>query len=74
MNVVPLQSSVALAAGYDEDKRILRIQYSDGALVDYFDVPPLIWAEITTTSSVGRYIARVVKPNYRFEYAQNKET
>lgn len=69
---VTLDSSVATRAAYDPESRTLRVVYHDGAVVDFFDVPLLVWDELTSTSSVGRYLTHGVRNQYRFEYVQRR--
>ena len=45
-----------LSAGYDEEKFILTVQFRDGSLWNYYDVPPEMWNEFRSAESKGRYL------------------
>jgi len=45
-----------LAAGYDKKNFILTIQFRDGTLFNYYDVPPSIWREFRNAPSKGKYM------------------
>ena len=47
-----------LAAGYDKKNFILTIQFRDGTLYNYYDVPPDIWREFRVAPSKGGYMQR----------------
>lgn len=70
MTETSLTSTVATAASYTPETSILRIVYANGSICDYFDVPPLVWDELTTTASVGRYINYAIRGIYDFEYVE----
>jgi len=45
-----------LAAGYDKKNFILTIQFRDGTLYNYYDVPPSLWREFRLADSKGKYM------------------
>ena len=45
-----------LAAGYDKKNFILTVQFRDGTLYNYYDVPPAIWREFRMAPSKGIYM------------------
>lgn len=45
-----------LAAGYDAKNFILTVQFRDGTLYNYYDVPPAIWREFRIAESKGKYM------------------
>lgn len=65
----PIKSSMLTAIGYDAASHTLRIQYPNGALWDYADVPADVYEALQQTvvkaESVGKYVAAKVKPVYR---------
>lgn len=48
------------AAGYSEDSQTLRIKFRDGAVYDYYDVPPNVWRNFQRWKSPGRGVNRVL--------------
>jgi hypothetical protein len=45
-----------LSAGYDEENYILTVQFRDGTLYNYYDVPPQMWNEFEAAESKGRFL------------------
>lgn len=61
-----VSSSVA-AVGYDEESRILEVEFVDGRVYRYVDVPPHVPATMVSGSvSVGRFLNDRVKGRYRY--------
>lgn len=49
-----------LRGGYDSKSGTVRLQFRDGAVYEYFDVPKNIWRNLLRGPSTGRYIDRVL--------------
>jgi hypothetical protein len=45
-----------LAAGYDERNFILTVQFRDGTLYNYYDVPPEMWSDFKRVVSKGEFL------------------
>lgn len=54
-----------LAAGYDREQQIVRVKFRDGALYEYYDVPPNVWRNFKRVKSPGRLINRTLN-GYRY--------
>ena len=62
----PVVSSNISAAGYDKDKKILQIQFSNGATYTYTDVPLAMYEGIFTADSAGKYVREfIVRAKYK---------
>jgi len=62
MEMIPVQSSNHVAAGYDSDQAIMRIEFKDGSMYEYFDVPQYIWDEYLAAESQGSYAHQNIYP------------
>ena len=63
----PVVSSNILAAGYDKDKRELKITFKSGATYIYSNVPMALYEGIFTSDSVGKFVQQyIVKGKYKF--------
>ncbi len=62
----PVQSSNVLSVGYDEETQTLEIEYKDGSVYQYYNVPASVYSELLATSSVGRFIHQYIKNAYPF--------
>lgn len=63
------ESSNISRLGYDEPNRVLKIEFKNGSLYDYFDVPVNIFEEIRNAPSKGQYLAQQVKGIFRYARA-----
>ena len=59
-------SSNVRAIGYDRKHRALEIEFHNGAVYQYFDVPEDVYLGLLNASSVGGYLAAEVKGYYRY--------
>lgn len=62
-----VNSSSVKTLGYDRVQSILEVEYHNGAVYRYFDIPQLHYARLTDGRSIGRYINTCIKVYYRFE-------
>lgn len=53
---------------YDPSDRTLRLQFRNGRVYGYYDVPPEIWRSLRQVASTGRFINRRLDPF--FEYGE----
>ena len=68
MDMRPVVSSNLASAGYDADMAVLRIQFLNGRIYEYLDVPPMVYEGLLNARFKGSYFYRVV----RFEYRQGR--
>lgn len=66
MYMISVSSSRLEAVGYDERLKLLHIQFVDGSLYEYYNVPKSIYIELINASSAGKYFHKYVKDIYRF--------
>lgn len=59
-------SSNISSIGYDNGDSVLEVEFNNGAIYQYFDVPQHIHEEIMIAESIGGYLARNVKGHFRF--------
>ncbi|MEU8134109.1 KTSC domain-containing protein [Streptodolium elevatio] len=65
MRRVRVRSSSLAAVGYDEAGRILEVEYRNGAVYQYFAVPPAVHLALMAAPSLGRHMNAYVKPVFR---------
>jgi hypothetical protein len=54
---------------YDEINRILFVEFINGGVYQYFDVPDNIYEQMKTASSKGQFLAQNVKGVFRYARA-----
>jgi hypothetical protein len=68
MKLVPVESSMLLAVGYDAAAKELEVVFSSGAVWRYRDVPRKVYRELLDADSKGSYMNMYVLdvyPEYR---------
>ncbi|MEZ4870346.1 MAG: KTSC domain-containing protein [Caldilineaceae bacterium] len=64
----PVVSSSLASVGYDERRQILEIEFHDGALYQYFDVPAYVYTGLMSMGSHGYYFHTFIKNGgYRYQ-------
>ena len=64
----PESSNIARFA-YDEPSHILKIEFKNGGLYDYFDVPQPVFEGMQHASSKGQFLAQQIKGSFRYARA-----
>jgi hypothetical protein len=66
MELIPVDSASVRSVGYEEDRRILFIQFLDGDLYEYFDVPVGDFVDLMHAESIGWFVNKRIKPYYDY--------
>ncbi|WP_264564691.1 KTSC domain-containing protein [Flavobacterium sp. N3904] len=66
MNRKSVTSSNIASIGYDDSSETLEIEFKNGGIYQYFDVPEKIYNGIMSASSHGEYLAQNIKGYYRY--------
>ncbi|MGX9567213.1 KTSC domain-containing protein [Pseudomonas sp. CFBP 5748] len=66
MERLSVSSSNIASVGHDESSKILEVEFLNGAVYEYYDVPEHVYQELISASSVGGYLAQWVKNVYSF--------
>ena len=69
MNRLPVASSNIRAVGYDPHSHTLEIEFANGRVYQYFDVPENVYKALLNAMSVGEYFNGEVRGVYRFARA-----
>ncbi|WP_396336445.1 KTSC domain-containing protein [Fischerella sp. JS2] len=66
--MLPMNSSMVNAIGYDGDKNILQIEFHNGAVYQYSDIDQDTWQDLHQANSIGKYFNKNVRGEYQYEY------
>jgi len=66
MDRVPVDSSNLASIGYDESTQTLEIEFKNGGLYQYFDVPASVHTELLGSDSLGSYFSHQIRSSYRY--------
>lgn len=66
MNRTPVSSSNVASVGYDLSTLTLEVEFNDGSVYQYFDVPDTVYQELMRAGSIGKFLHANIKNNYRY--------
>lgn len=69
MKRIPVSSSQISSIGYKRTMQILEVEFNNGAVFQYFDVPERVYDGLMSASSIGSHFHRYVK-NAGYSYSQ----
>jgi len=61
-----VQSSTIKEIGHDPRTLTLEIEFHNGSVYQYFDVPQVVYEELMRAPSHGEYLSRQIKEHYRY--------
>lgn len=67
MHMTTVESSNLRAVGYDQAQSLLRVEFLDGSVYEYFSVPSKIHSELMGADSHGQYFSKHVRKCFRYE-------
>ncbi len=62
----PVDSSNIEEIGYDLNTQMIEVQFKDGNVYQYFDVPQSLYEGLMSASSKGQFLNKEIKVNYRY--------
>ncbi|HFH4172261.1 TPA: KTSC domain-containing protein [Pseudomonas aeruginosa] len=66
MERVSVSSSNIASVGHDQSSQTLEVEFLNGSIYEYYDVPEHVYQELISASTVGGYFAQRVKNVYGF--------
>lgn len=66
MNWIPVESSNLERVRYLAETMTLEIQFKDGSVYQYFDVPETVFNELLAAESKGKFLHQQIKGFYRY--------
>lgn len=64
--MIPVNSSNISSIGYNEEERILFVEFNRGPIYQYFDVPKHVYQALLAVPSKGDYFIDHIKHTYRY--------
>jgi hypothetical protein len=62
---IPIRSSNIRSVGYDENSRVLEVEFTSGGIYQYHNVPDHRYASLVRAGSKGEYFHGYIRNNYR---------
>ena len=61
-----VKSSAITSMGYDDRTRVLELEYKNGTVYRYREVPRHVWEELKRSDSIGAYVNANIRDKYDF--------
>jgi len=62
---VAVDSSLLASAAYDVSESVLQLEFRDGAIYRYFDVPAAVYNDLLAADSKGSYFNKQIRGRFR---------
>jgi hypothetical protein len=59
-----VKSVILRSVGYDENSKILEIEFKKGLVYQYSGVPPKVYADLMHSGEMGKYFSEKVRPRF----------
>jgi len=66
-----VDSSAIASMGYDPRSRTLEVEFTSGAVYDYFGVTDRLWSSFLEAPSKGQFFMRRIRDRFPFEHRNN---
>jgi hypothetical protein len=67
MNRVAVESTILASAGYAPDRFLLDLEFRDGTLYRFWDVPALCFQQLMASESKGAFFNRHIRNRFRYQ-------
>jgi hypothetical protein len=67
VDLIPVISSNVAARGYSPERALLVVQFTDGSIYEYTDVPEDVWHRFSTAPSQGRFVWRELRDVFAYQ-------
>ncbi|ACL16960.1 KTSC domain-containing protein [Methanosphaerula palustris] len=61
----PVKSVIMKSVGYDENTKILEIEFHKGEVYQYSGVPSKVYADLMHSSEIGKFFSEKIRPRFR---------
>ena len=66
MDRIPVDSSNIESIGYDIETMTLEVEFTNGNIYQYFDIPPTVHENLMRSDSKGKFLHSQIKGSYRY--------
>jgi lysyl-tRNA synthetase class 2 len=66
MKTIAVDSTTLRTVGYDNERRLLQIEFHNRSIYQYFEVPATVYEELMKAPSKGTYFNRSIRPRFDF--------
>ena len=66
MKTIAVDSTTLRTVSYDAERQLLRIEFQNRSVYQYFEVPAAVYQELMQAPSKGAYFNRSIRPRFDF--------
>jgi len=70
MERTPVSSSILESVGYDPETQTLEVEFKEGGIYRYFEVPESVYNGLLSVDSHGSFYAEHIKHSFPFEHVR----
>ena len=67
IDMMDVESSMFGELGYDYERNVLAVRYTNGSLYLYHEVAEWLWNELQAADSMGQFFSAEIRDSHRFE-------
>ena len=72
MQRISTESTALIAIGYEDITQRLQIEFQDGRIYEYSDVPAVVHRALLSSASKGRFFNNRIRGHFCFAVAKNE--
>lgn len=72
--MLPVSSSMANGIGYDEQRKVLQVEFKNGSVYQYSEVESETWESFRSADSVGKFFNAEIRGSYYSERIEETDT
>jgi hypothetical protein len=61
----PVKSRILRSMGYNDSTKILEIEFQNGLVYQFLEVPPKIYADLVRSAEIGKYFTDKVRTKFK---------
>ena len=69
---LPVQSRILRSIGYDENTKILELEFQTGVIYHYLRVPQKIYRNLVKSDEIYKYFSEKIRPQYQAKRVDGK--
>jgi hypothetical protein len=67
MDRLAIESTNLASAAYSSERSLLEVEFRDGAVYQFFDVPAVCFEQLLASDSKGVFFNRNIRSHFRFQ-------
>ncbi len=61
----PVKSVILRSVGYDAGTKVLEIEFQNGLVYQFLEVPPKVYRDLMNSGTMGKYFSEKIRPKFQ---------